>query len=193
MNLSQLFLLISLTFNLQHFRHCSELSCPSLYILCGWMRSPRPRARWCRHQGLGQEVRRLKRGTWGRSLEEKEGWRWSERGRRGGARIRGRGRRWPIGPGHDVARQLMRKLLRLWLKLSVLFRSPVSWKVKRSCETFYRARGWEEKYKLRWDFGRIDVLVLRFGLFNMDGGYLFEDIVKLVQGGFFDWFARRND
>ena len=24
-----------------------------------------------------------------------------------------------------------------------------------------------------------------------DGGYLFEDIVKLVQGGFFDWFARR--
>ena len=32
--------------------------------------------------------------------------------------------------------------------------------------------------------GRIDVLVLRFGLLNRDGGYLFEDIVKLVQGGF---------
>ena len=32
--------------------------------------------------------------------------------------------------------------------------------------------------------GRIDELVFRFGLFNRDGGYLFEDIVKLVQGGF---------
>ena len=147
------------------------------------MRSPRPRARWCRRQGLGQEAG---------NPEEKEGWRETERRRRGWAR-RGSGRRWPLDLAHDVARQLMRKLLRLWLKLSVLFRSPVSWKVKRSCETFYRARGWEEKYKLRWDFGRIDVLVLRFGLFNRDGGYLFEDIVKLVQGGFFDWFARRND
>ena len=32
--------------------------------------------------------------------------------------------------------------------------------------------------------GRIDLLIFRFGLFNRDGGYLFEDIVKLVQGGF---------